>query len=589
MLLRFNWPLGSLILASALSPAALAQTVPAPVLSPSLDQRAAATQEYLRQQERERALRQQQEARPDVRLQAPAPAPEAARYADGEKPCFVIERVVLAGEGAEQFAWALDAADREEGGAADPIAGRCVGMAGINLAMRRIQNAILARGYVTTRVLAEAQNIKSGTLRLTVLPGRIRQVRFAPGTDGRATKWNAVPAAPGGLLNLRDVEQALENFKRVPSAEADIQIEPADGAHARPGESDLVVRWKQGFPWRVSASADDGGTAATGQIQGSLTLSYDHWWTLNDLFYVSFNRNIDEAEGEGGHGVGGGTRGFVAHYSIPFGYWLLSTTASNSRYHQTVAGLNQDYVYSGTSRNREVKLARLVYRDAARKTTLSLRGWTRSSENFVDDTEVQVQRRRTAGWELGLGHREFFRQATFEFNLQYRRGTAARGALAAPEEALGEGSSRTGLWLADANLGVPFKVFGQGLRYSAAWRGQASHAALLPQDRFSIGGRYTVRGYDGESSLLADHGWVLRNEAGLALGGQELYAGLDHGRVSGRTAPQLAARKLTGAVVGLRGQFMRLQYDVFIGRPVNKPVAMNTARTTSGFNLNASY
>lgn len=573
-------PIGGFILASAIAPAVLAQTVQTP-LSEARD---AATQEVLRQQERERVLRRQQEARPDVRLQAPA-LPEAARYAEGDKPCFVIDRVLLAGEGANQFAWALAAVDAEEGGASDPIAGRCVGMSGINLALRRVQNAIMARGFVTTRVLAEAQNIKSGTLRLSVLPGRIRRIRFAEGTDGRATGWNAIPAAAGELLNLRDTEQALENFKRVPSAEADIQIEPAEGANVRPGESDLVVRWKQGFPFRASASVDDSGSKATGKHQGNLTLSYDHWWTLNDLFYVSFNRNV-------GHGSGiGGTNGLVVHYSIPFGYWLLSTTGSNSSYRQSVAGLNQDYVYSGTSRNREVKLARLVYRDATRKTTLSLRGWTRSSQNFVDDTEVEVQRRRVAGWEFGIAHREFIKQATLDLNLQYRRGTAAQDALPAPEEALGEGSSRTGLWLADASLAVPFKLAGQGLRYAATWRGQTSHAALLPQDRFSIGGRYTVRGYDGESSLLADHGWLLRNELGLtpAAWRHEFFLGLDHGRVSGRTGPQLAANHLTGAVAGLRGQFMRLQYELFAGRPVHKPARLHTARTTSGFNLSTSF
>lgn len=575
---RFTWPLSGLIIAGTMAPAALAQTATAPAAD-------MATQEYLRQQERERVLRQQQESQPDVRLQAPAKALGAARYGDGEKPCFDIDRVRLAGEGADRFAWAVAAVDREEGGAADPIAGRCIGMSGINLAMRRVQNAILARGYVTTRVLAQAQNLKSGTLVLSVLPGRIRQLRFAAGTDGRATSWNAVPANPGDLLDLRDTEQALENFKRLPSAEADIQIEPAEGANARPGESDLVLRWKQGFPLRASATVDDSGSKATGKYQGGLTLSYDHWWTLNDLFYASVNRNLD-------HGTGaGGTHGLVVHYSIPFGYWLFSTTGSNSTYRQSVAGLNQDYVYSGSTRNREVKLARLVYRDASRKSTLSLRGWARSSQNFVDDTEVEVQRRRVAGWELGLGHREFIARATLDLNLQYRRGTAAQDALRAPEEALGEGSSRTGLWLADASLGVPFTLFKQGLRYSATWRGQTSHAPLLPQDRFAIGGRHTVRGYDGESSLLADHGWLLRNELGLTLGatGQELFVGLDHGRVSGPSGPQLAANALTGAVIGLRGQFMRLQYDIFAGRPVNKPALLRTAHTASGFNLSASY
>ncbi|PSD22802.1 hypothetical protein C7E12_22645, partial [Stenotrophomonas maltophilia] len=35
------------------------------------------------------------------------------------------------------------------------------------------------------------------------------------------------------------------------------------------------------------------------------------------------------------------------------------------------------------------------------------RGWQRESKNYIDDTEIEVQRRRTAGWELGLTHKQF--------------------------------------------------------------------------------------------------------------------------------------------------------------------------------------
>ena len=31
---------------------------------------------------------------------------------------------------------------------------------------------------------------------------------------------------------------------------------------------------------------------------------------------------------------------------------------------------------------------------------------------------------------------------------------------------------------------------------------------------FSIGGRYTVRGFDGEASLMGERGWLLRNDIG---------------------------------------------------------------------------
>jgi hemolysin activation/secretion protein len=451
--------------------------------------------------------------------------------------------------------------------------------------MRRVQNAIVQRGYVTARVLAEPQDLALGTLKFTLIPGRIRSIRFAPGTNARATQWNAVPAAPGDLLNLRDIEQALENFKRVPTAEADIQIIPAEGVDAQPGDSDLVIQWKQGFPFRFSVFADDSGAKATGKYQGGATISLDHLLTLNDQGYVSFNHDLEGDSGQQG------TRGITAHYSLPFGYWLLGFTASSNRYHQTVAGASQDYIYSGESQNSDIKLSRLVYRDAVRKSTLSLSGWKRSSQNYIDDTEVEVQHRRMAGWDLGMAHREFIGTATLDLNAKYRRGTGAMDALPAPEEAFGEGTSRPKIVMADAQLNVPFVVAEQHLRYTGAWRAQWNQTPLVPQDRFAIGGRYTVRGFDGENLLSADRGWLIRNDLGLALWqtGQELYLGIDYGEVAGQSSETLIGTRLSGGVLGLRGGYKGLAYDLFIGQPLGKPDGFNAPATVAGFSCNWSF
>lgn len=546
----------------------------------------AANQEFLRQQERERVLRQQQEQSPDVRLQPAPSVVELNRLPQDESPCFPIEHILLEGDAAEKFQWALAAANQTEDGTDDVAIGSCLGTRGINLVMRRVQNAIVNRGYVTARVLAEPQDLALGTLKLTLIPGRIRGIRFAPGTEVRATQWNAVPAAPGDLLNLRDIEQALENFKRVPTAEADIQITPAEGPDAQPGDSDLVIQWKQGLPFRFSVSADDSGAKATGKYQGGATISLDHLLTLNDQFYVSFNHDL-EGNDPGPHG----TRGITAHYSLPFGYWLLGFTTSSNRYHQTVVGASQDYMYSGESRNSDIKLSRLVYRDAVRKTTLSLSGWKRSSQNFIDDTEVEVQRRRMAGWDLGMAHREFIGAATLDLNAKYRRGTGAMNALPAPEEAFDEGTSRPKIVMADAQLNVPFVVAEQHLRYTGAWRAQWNQTPLVSQDRFAIGGRYTVRGFDGENLLSADRGWLIRNDLGLALWqtGQELYLGIDHGEVAGQSSETLIGTRLSGGVLGLRGGYKGLAYDLFVGQPLGKPDGFNAVSSIVGFNLNWSF
>lgn len=445
-----------------------------------------ASQEQRRAEERDRAQREQQERTPDVRLQAPAPA--KTDRLPTESPCFAINQLTLKTAPGEtsvssgNWGWALDAV---AGPAKDdsPLR-RCVGAQGIDLILTRVQNAIIARGFVTTRVFAEPQDISSGTLILTVVPGRIRNIRFAEGNDGRGTAWNTVPARPGDILNISDIEQALENFKRVPTAEADIKIEEVKGNSVsaaastsqnqtnqtsqsnQPGQSDLVISYRQPFPFRVSLFADDSGSRATGKYQGGITFSYDNWLTLSDLFYFTLNNDLG-----GGDAGGRGTRGNTVHYSVPYGYWMLGATASASQYFQTVAGINQNYVYRGSSSNAEVKLSRLIYRDASRKTTLSLKAFQRRSNNFIDDTEIQVQRRVVGGWEFGAGHKEFIGQATLDGNLAYKRGTGAFGSLPSPEEAFDEGTSRFALTSADVTLNLPFKIGSQQLRYNASWRG----------------------------------------------------------------------------------------------------------------------
>ncbi len=409
--------------------------------TPALAQIPELDQSLLQEQERERVLRQRNEVERPVRgLTTPA-APDA--LPDQELPCRLIERIVLDGELHQEFRWALAAASPTH----DRAEGRCLGSAGIAILMQRVQHAILSRGYVTTRVLVQPQDLSSGTLTLTVLPGRVRQVRFAEGTPSRATAWNAMPLAPGDLLNLRRLEQGLENFKRLPSVEADFQITPSTDPQAQPGDSDVVISWQQTRPLRASLWLDDGGAKSTGRYQTTLTLAYDHWWTLNDLFYVSFLNSLG-SEGA----ANGSTRGRTAHYAVPFGHWLLSATVSGSDYQQTVSSLAGAVHYSGERSSSELAASRLLYRDGVRRTTATVRAWLQSSNNFVNDAELRSQRRRTAGWELALAHREQLRDALLDASLTWRRGTGAFDALRAPEESSGEGTSRMQVLRADAGL-----------------------------------------------------------------------------------------------------------------------------------------
>ncbi|MDN0125458.1 ShlB/FhaC/HecB family hemolysin secretion/activation protein [Yersinia massiliensis] len=530
-------------------------------------------QQSIHQQERQRALEERlSPSAPDVRLSEPT-ASLGRLVFPVEKPCFAIDHVKLTGTQPLPRWLPLQRL-------ANQAQGHCLGAKGINLLMSEMQNRLIDHGYVTTRVLAPQQDLNRGTLTLHVVPGKIRHVALTPETDRHVTLFTAFPARAGHLLDLRDIEQGLENLQRIPTVQASMELIPGDA----PGETDIALSWKQSKMWRLAASLDDSGTRSTGRYQGGATLFLDNPLSLSDQFYVSAGGSIKN-RGEKG------TNNLTGHYSLPFGYWTAGITASSYDYHQTVAGLNGDYHYRGESDNVTLQLSRLLHRNASQKTTFTYDVLTRSSKNYINDTEVEVQRRRTSAWRVGLQHRHFIAQSTLDAGISYQRGTRWFGAVPAQEEYFGEATALSKILRLNAQLDVPFALATQQFHYNLQYQRQSTNTPLTPQDQFAIGGRWTVRGFDGERTLNADRGWTVRNDLGwyTPLPGHELYVGMDYGEVSGRSDPYLVGRHLAGSVVGVRGKVLNTHYDLFAGKPLSKPEGFKTDSVTMGFSLNWQY
>lgn len=104
----------------------------------------------------------------------------------------------------------------------------------------------------------------------------------------------------------------------------------------------------------------------------------------------------------------------------------------------------------------------------------------------------------------------------------------------------------------------------------------------------SIGNRYTVRGFDGEMTLMAESGWYWRNELSSRIEPlhSDLYLGVDTGAVYGPATEDLLGHTIVGAVLGMRGDFSSsISYDAFIGCPLYKPDGYRTDRVTTGITL----
>jgi hypothetical protein len=155
-------------------------------------------------------------------------------------------------------------------------------------------------------------------LKLSLIPGLIHELRFED-KETTGTWKNAFPTSAGKLLNLRDIEQGLEQMKRIPSQEVDMQIVPAD----KLGESDVVITVKRGKPWKIMATLDDSGAKGTGKLQAGLNFAYDNLFNINYLFNVGISNDADNNNEQRG------TQGSNAYYSVPYGNWTHTYMAND--------------------------------------------------------------------------------------------------------------------------------------------------------------------------------------------------------------------------------------------------------------------
>lgn len=543
--------------------------------------------------EQRRSVQQQEEERlrrlqaPDVRLQTqPLPGVSDGLTLPPESPCFNIQHLLL--EVPDHVSPAIRAAGastlpqdpfRFAQDALEQYTGKCIGRAGLNLIVQRLTATILGKGYTTTRLGIPEQDLSGGTLKIDLVPGVIHAIRLSE--SGMAGSWKtAFPARPGDLLNLRDLEQGLEQMKRVPSQDVDMQIVPSE----LPGESDIVISIKRSKAWRVSANLDDTGAKSTGKLQAGFNLAIDNLFEANDLFNVGINNDADNSGGNRG------TRGSNAYYSLPWGNYTFTLSAGDSYYHQLIAGNTQSFISSGKSNNLELKTAYLFHRDQSSKSSLQFRVAKRWNKAFINDTEIAVQRRNTTLAEIALQHKQYLGQAQLDITAAYRWGAPWFGAQQdAPNLPGSSPRFRYTLQTLDATLSVPFKVLEKKLRYTSTLRAQYARTPLYATEWFTIGNRWTVRGFDGEAALGAEKGFFLRNELGMPLSGtnQSLYAGLDFGRVYGANVQNLIGDKLAGATLGMRGSLPgNVSYDVFSSWSLYKPQGMPTTRPAAGFNVN---
>ncbi|GLC93881.1 hemolysin secretion/activation protein, ShlB/FhaC/HecB family [Cupriavidus sp. TA19] len=421
-----------------------------------------------RQEQQQEAAKQRAMARPDVLSPTTTePAPSGPLLLPAEAPCFPVQTVTW--EGAGDFPWL-----QAEVGI---LVGQCVGKQGLEAIQDYFSARLVSHGYMTTRVLIPDQHLASGELRLRVVAGHITGVK----SDDTAGWWRtALPTGPGGVVNQRDLDQGMENIRRLQGqADASIDLVPGEA----PGATDLVIKPGTGKRWHALITGDNAGLENTGKYQMGGTLTVDSPLFLYDSLTLSANTNANYGNGAAG------TRSSAINYSIPFGYWNAFFNANQSRYKQTVAGFEENIVYGGRSTQIEAGLGYVPFRNASGKASLYGKVFRKTARTTINGLDIPVQSRDFVGYEVGAAHRQYFGASVLDLGVGWRASLPAHSK--SPGFVLGDPTwdGKSGILLANAGLMVPLQAGSQRLRYQGNVRAQYARTRTLPSDYFTIGTR----------------------------------------------------------------------------------------------------
>ena len=531
----------------------------------SLPGYAQSPEERARQQadriEREEAQRQRLERTLERRERDLAPrgtrprAPLPAAPSADDAACVQVEEVVVEGvtllpQGA--IARAVSAFED-----------RCVGLADLNLILETVTFLYVDAGYVASRAYLPPQDLSDGTLAIVVVEGVLEDI-VMDGDPGRGRIQTAFPGLKGRPVNLRDIEQGLEQLNRLRSINARMELQPG----TEPGGSVLRVFTQSVRPVHFSVDSDNLGVDSTGRYQTRFSIGIDNVLSLNDQWNFSYQRSMERHPWRYAPDRSNSYTHSAA-LSVPYGYWTYSIDANRNGYKSDIPGTVSAINTSGNSKAVHADVHRVLLRDQVSKTSLSGGLTWKDSKNYILGSLIEVSSRTltTAGLELTHSHRLL--GGWIAASLGRHQGLDIWGAYdddqAPPDSPKGQFSK----WDFRLNFTRPFEFAGLvPATYDGSVSGQWSDDRLFGSEQMSLGGYSSVRGVRA-AQLFGNRAVMMRNEwsvqwsrPGDGGGVLERYVGFDCGAVFAQAAFGVEGDTLCGATLGLRNRGGWFDFDV---------------------------
>ncbi|WP_313328086.1 ShlB/FhaC/HecB family hemolysin secretion/activation protein [Pseudomonas qingdaonensis] len=440
-------------------------------------------QERLLQEQRKR-LQELQSLPGRAAPQVPASTPEDTR-------CFTIRHIVL--EGAEHQG------ERDQRRLLEPYEGQCLGVGQLNALLKVVTDHYLNRGYITTRAYLPQQDLSSGTLQITVVEGRLDGLDSSSLASPRELAM-AFPGTTGEVLNLRELEQLVDQLTRLPSRQAQLELVPGDEV----GSSRVQLQGQRDKPWRVSATRNNDGDRSSGEQQMGLGLDWDSPLGLADQF--SLRANQDAVSDHWRH-----SDSQYLNYSVPWGWWTFTYSYNQSYYRTRDDSSGFPFKLDGDSQMHQLRVERVIHRDALSKTAVNLGISHLRTNNYLDDSLIDVSSTRLSESQLGVNHGRRIGTAFLNLDAGWQQGIGAFDAQGAGDPHGTEPVARYNKYSLTLSYLQPFTLWGEAFSFDSLATGQRSEDPLYSPQRISVGGLNSVRGFK-QQTLTGNSGGYWRNQ-----------------------------------------------------------------------------
>ncbi|PHN64583.1 ShlB/FhaC/HecB family hemolysin secretion/activation protein [Pseudomonas viridiflava] len=477
--------------ASRLAVLALLAAAPLPALAATTP----GEQDFIRDRQ-DRLLEEQRRRLEDLKDLPGKQAEPAAPVAPADTRCFTINRIELKG------ADSLSAAERDK--LIQPYVGQCLGVPQLNELLKVITDHYIGKGLVTTRAYLPQQDLSKGDLQVLVIEGKLEKLRGAADSGLSARELAMTfPGQEGEMVNLREIEQMVDQLNRLPSNQAQMELTPGEAV----GGSDVVVKNTPQKPWRANLSRTNEGQRSTGEQQWNAGLEWDNPLGLADQFSL-----------RGGHDAISdrqkASRNASLSYSMPWGWWTFSYLYSTSEYRSVAQASNIDFKQDGDSQNHQFRAERVVHRDALSKTSLNAGLAYLRTNNYVEDSKLALSSNRITEAQFGINHGRRIGSAFLNIDLGMQHGIGVLDAQGSHDPGPGQADARYRKYTGTLSYLQPFQLWGEKLTFTSLATGQRSEDVLFSPQRQSLGGSSSVRGYK-DQFLSGDSGGYWRNEVRL--------------------------------------------------------------------------